>query len=524
MSEVDDEDEARELDAREPRAAVGPATFVRALLERGDRPRVALPLVRRPAPGGSPRVRWIADAVKKDAIEWLFRRGGWQRRLVAAGGRRRDGRVTDPGVWERLDVRFTALPLRLLVAAMESAQPGPPEVPPEVEAAAAAGTLATGDLLALHRAASALLADDRPAAAEAAEADARRLVAEAQKAARATHAWALRHDGTLALPGTPPPPELADRVRKNRPKGGRKFVQHGDDGLLIVDLPAADAVLALLGPRDRFAAPEEPRPATSTRGRRTPPAADRGTASLPVQGLGIDPLVERLERAVAALPRGGVPARDAGARRAALLRASPLTLAHRLEALGALTTGDDAAGLAPAVQRLAPLLRGDRALLATYLDRTLAKAWLEELDVRRRLPAPDARPRDQAAARGLLAWCHACVQQQQGARPDALRPVVRFFQAFLRRQGTRAPFVAGLRAQAQAWDRTSDRDAFLADAGRLFLGARRVIAAADQALSTPVVDRTEEEKLLLAEVQDGFRGPVADELEAIRRELVGELG
>ena len=34
---------------------------------------VALPLVREKVPGGSPRMRWIAEAVRKDALAWVLR-------------------------------------------------------------------------------------------------------------------------------------------------------------------------------------------------------------------------------------------------------------------------------------------------------------------------------------------------------------------------------------------------------------------------------------------------------------------
>lgn len=469
------------------RRVVGPAGFTRLLLTRGERGQVPLPLARRPAPGGAPRVRWMAEAVKRDALGWLFRAGGWRRRTVVVGGRRREGRLTDEGIAERLDLRFGPAALRLLVAAMED----PPL--PDVGAALGAGRggdLATGDLVAVHRVASAL--------------------------AREALAGGEREVGPAALAAP------LRQLRLALPACRRAWVVGADGAALATDEDApedpawAEAVRQAVGRR----ATDE-----TVAWRRLAP----GVLLRPLEGAGrlwvacaVEPRAQGLRAALdgarvgaalaalaAARGRGASPARVVEARRRALLLASPLSRALSAEALG------DEAG-AP----LAPLFAGDRAVLWSYLDQAVARAWLEEEADRRRAPAPDAQPRYAAAARGLAAFAAAATAAD---RPDALRPLLRFFLGHARRFGNRAPVVAALRERAQAFDRASERDAFLATVAGLFGACRLVAAQAERTLATPVIDRGEEEKVLLADWHDGFRG-VADECEAIRRELAGEIG
>jgi hypothetical protein len=235
----------------------------------------------------------------------------------------------------------------------------------------------------------------------------------------------------------------------------------------------------------------------------------------------------QVEAALGALVRAlgrGTPRAVLEVRRQELLRASPLTRAFSLEELGSPPsrerTGTDEALVAAAAAPLAPLVAGDRALLWTYLDRAVARAWLEEEADRRRAAAPEAMPRYAAAARGAAAFARAAIA---AGRPDALRPLVRFFHGHVLRFGNRAPVIEALRERARAFDRASEREAFLGTTSRLFGACRLVTATIEQTLNTPVIDRTEEEKVLLGDYHDGFK-QVAEEMEAIRRELAGEIG
>ncbi|MBX3472060.1 MAG: hypothetical protein KF878_34850 [Planctomycetes bacterium] len=463
------------------RRVVGPAGFTRLLLTRGERGQVPLPLARRPAPGGAPRLRWMAEAVKRDALGWLFRAGGWRRRTVVVGGRRREGRLTDEGIAERLDLRFGPAALRLLVAAMED--PPLPDV-----GAALGGDLATGDLVAVHRVASAL--------------------------AREALAGGEREVGPAALAAP------LRQLRLALPACRRAWVVGADGSALATDEDApedpawAEAVRQAVG---RRAADE------TVAWRRLAP----GVLLRPLEGAGrlwvacaVEPRAQGLRAArgrasARRWPRwrpraaGGLPARGSSRRGGGRSCRQPAPRALSAEALG------DEAG-AP----LGPLFAGDRAVLWSYLDQAVARAWLEEEADRRRAPAPDAQPRYAAAARGLAAFAAAATAAD---RPDALRPLLRFFLGHARRFGNRAPVVAALRERAQAFDRASERDAFLATVAGLFGACRLVAAQAERTLATPVIDRGEEEKVLLADWHDGFRG-VADECEAIRRELAGEIG
>jgi hypothetical protein len=411
---------------------VGPAGYVRGLLGAGERLPVSLPLKRRAAPGGAPRMRWIAEAVKKDALGWLVRSGGWRVRHVVAGGRRREARVWDPKVWGRLGVRFTAGPLRLLVAAMEAdgSLPQLGERTAEVVTAGLEGDdPATGDLLALHRAVSRL----RQAT--------RRGGRPGKRARRLRAAECPACGQTLKLRGGGPAPEQC---------------------------PACEAPIAL---EDLAGWGQAPKP--------NPALHD------------------------------------------ALLELSPLSLAFDPEAAGRLERhhDDPAAGEAAVAARLAPLFRGDRPALLSYLDDALARAWLEGEARRRELPAEAALESYRDVVRGLGGYARAASEH-----PDALRPLIAFFEGYVvRRFGGRAEVGADLRALAQGFDRASERETLLHAAGELFALGRRVDAACEDALAESYVDRTERQKVLLADYHRRFRD-VAPAVEAIRRELVGEIG
>jgi hypothetical protein len=489
---------------------VGPAGFLRGLLERGERRPVPLPLTRQPAPGGSPRLQWMAEAVRKDALGWLFRRGGWRKRLVVAGGRRREGRVSDAGIWERLDVRFSALPLQLAVAAAEDGALALPVVPAALEAAARAGTVPAGDVLALHRLVTSLIAASgvEGAARALPEGEARAAVDGLRKDLQCD-VWIVQRDGrqaAAALPATPA--DVAERLR------GLDLPALAGRGAQAMPAPASGGVATNLWVVEV--------PATTALAVARTPHEARRTANDPWHRAGVGERLARLGRLLAAAP-AAARARALEGRRRALVAASPLSLALHLEELGEQArdhaTGDAPDGLAPAITRLQPLLAGDRAILATYLDRTLWRAWLEEDALRRRLPAPEQRARWSAAGRGLEAWVCAC-----RTRPDGLRPVMGFLRAYLHQHGNRAPVVEALRLAARAFDRASERDAYLLAASRLFAAGRSVSAVAMRVLDTPIVERTEEEKVFLGEWHETFRGPLEGELEAIRRELAGEVG
>src|SRR5581483_9077283 len=108
-------------------------------------------------------------------------------------------------------------------------------------------------------------------------------------------------------------------------------------------------------------------------------------------------------------------------------------------------------------------------------------------------------------------------------RPDALRPLLRFFERYLVMFGQREAVAESFRTHSQTLVRASERARFLAQVARLFAVSRLIAAEAERILATPFVDRTEEEKVFVADVSD-FTRSVLPELEAIRRELAGEVG
>lgn len=476
------------------RRVVGPAGFTRLLLARGERGQVPLPLTRRRAPAGgpAPRVRWMAEAVKKDAIGWLFRQGGWQRRQVVAGGRRREGRLTDAGVFERLDVRFTQAPLRLLIAAMED--PAPLPALDRGLSSLLSGPLATGDLVAVHRVVTALVREATASAAREVPAEVMSAPLRQLRLALpgCRRAWVVGPGGVALATDedAPEDPAWAQAVQQ------AVTARAPDDAAGWARFASGVLLRAIEGAGRAWVA-------CSVEGR---PAGLRAA----LEGPAVTGALGQLGRALGR----GTPRAVVEARRRELVRVSPLTCALSLEELG---RGGDLDG---ATAVIAPLLAGDRAILWTYLDRAVARAWLDEETDRRRAPAAESQGRYAAAAVGASAFARAALAAD---RPDALRPLVRFFQGYVLRFGNRAPVVEALRERARAFDRASERDAFLATIAGLFAASRQVTAAIERTLGTPVVDRTEEEKVLLADWHEGFKS-VADEMEAIRRELAGEIG
>lgn len=410
----------------------GPAGFTRRLLGRTEKAAVSLPLKLRPAPGGAPRMVWIADAVKKDALGWLCRKGGWRHLQVVAGGRRREGRVWDARIFPSLGVRFTEAPLHLLVASMKTSVTYPrvgAKLREQVTRSTQGEDPPTGDLLALHRIVSSL------------------------RASAGRKGWRARHQGPRC-PTCEGPLELPEageeRKGAGRGRGRTKKPERRPSRCPHCDTPLK---------------------ASDFQARKTLPKA-------------------QLEQA--------------------LLQLSPLSLAFQPERLGQL---DDPAA------RLAPLFLGDRAVLFSYLDDVLSRAWIEEEQRRRRMPPEEAQASYAASVRGLEAYVLAAE-----GRPDALRPLIGFFEQYvIRRFGGRAPVTEALRRQAQVFNRASEREAFLRTAAGLFALGRRVSNAVENALAASFVDRSEAEKVLLAQYHERFRD-VGPEVEAIRRELAGEIG
>lgn len=506
--ELDDEGERFE---RPEERGVGPAGFARRLVRERRRSRVPPPLRRVPADEdpAERRMPWSAELLKRESVAFLVREGGWRKRQVVVGERRREGRVWDEGVWEKLQVSFGPSALLLLEAAMAADPEALPPVSPAL--AKTAQSLGSGDLFALHLVVEPLLASagsDRrgtgrhrdAAPARPREADALRAPLEGLlKALGAAGRWGavVRDEGAIVV-------QAGDAQYATTPDVARGVIERAgttphvwSEGgswvqrlrLIVRRWPAQGLALLVAVPQAR------------TR-------VDLEAATLR----------EALDALEGAIP-GARPSEDGAKekRRQALLRLSPLTLLFRPQELGALDpvgarTCDAARGA------LAPLFQGDRPALLTWLDETLARAWIREEELRQGLPPASVGAAWNAAGRGLLALAAAAE-----SRPDALRPLIRFYDDYLVRFGTRAPVVQAVQARAEALDRASDRDALRHSAALLFAPGRAITAAGERALSRAFVDRTEPERAFLVDYHEAWR-QIGPEVEAIRRELAGEVG
>ncbi|MCA8921564.1 MAG: hypothetical protein KDD82_07115 [Planctomycetes bacterium] len=493
-------------------APAGPAAFLEALVRTGRRLAVPQPVTRRAAPEdpARSRVRWQAEFLKRDAIGWLAAAGGWRVRQVVVGGRRQQGRIWDPRIWERLGVAFSAAPL-LLAERMAQTTLRAPELDDALAArlaASGAGEPKTGDLVALHRVCRGWLQSlEReglegimPWAQVAAEGDDDPLGARTERHARLLF---VRIDGarSLAVIDTNrTPPRVATSC-------GRAF----------------EWELALGAFRDA-AEPQGRRWQRALIGRRPVRRAGVGAGVhvyvlLPSRGTYTDPdqrevlqaLDELREVAVHEPQRRKLDPGSQGALRR-MLELSPLTLLSSPQSLGALSaTPEEAAA------RLRPLFAGDRATVVRYLDQHLARAWLAE-DAARRAGGEPPLEEYQAAGRGLQGFALAAAE-----RPDALSPLLEFYQRYLLRYGGREPVVGWFRERSRGFRQASARERFVLAGASLFTPVEQLLRHVERALGRAFVDRSEEEKVLLTDYHERFK-PIADELSAIRRELAGEVG
>ena len=493
-----------ELDELEPgreERLVGPAEFVRRLVRERRRARVAQPLLRVPADPdlAARRMTWAAELLKRESVAFLVRAGGWRRRLVVVGERRREGRVWEPGVWERLQVRFGPAPLLLLEAAMR--QPGAlPAAGPELQGLWREPTRGgTGDLLALHLIVDALLQDGAGGAEVRAgggrpDAQRRELQTAVEDLLRALGGpgrqvtLARADGGVLAAAGDPQlsPAANAGELLARAAEGAPHT---------WIDLGPWQRTLRLLARR------------WPAQGLGLLAVVGGTRRSLDLDGGGLRAALDALERRLPADEEA------AGAGERELLLVSPLTLLFRPGALGGLEPG-------PAREALTPLFVGDRPALLTWLDEALARAWLREETRRQALPPNRITAAWSAAGAGLDAVCSAAALAE---RPDALRPLVRFYDRFLVLHGTRVPVVQAVQSRAEALDRASDRETLRRAAASLFGPGRRITAAGERALGRAFVDRTEPERAFLVDYHETWR-QIGPEIEAIRRELAGEVG
>jgi len=490
--------------------SVGPTAFLASLVRDGRRRKVPQPVTRRAAPAdpAQSRVRWQAEFLKRDALDWLTRAGGWRELQVVAGGRRQRGRVWDPRIWEHLGFRFTAAPL-LLAERLAQTTVRAPELDAALAerlAASAGDDPATGDLIAVHRMCLGWLqslerqgiqgllpwdqtpSSDDPLAART-ERHARLLFVRIQGA---------RSLAVIDTNQTPPRVattcgrsydwDLAVRTFKDtaEPQGRRWQRQNvGRRPLRRATLGAGIQVYVLLPSRGTYTDPDQ---------REVLQALDelREVAAH-------EPAKRKLD-----------PGAQGALRR--LLELSPLTLLFSPQSLGSLSeTADEAA------DRLEPCFAGDRAALLRYLDRSLARAWLAEEAGRRSSKEPPLEAY-LAAGRGLEGYVLAAHQ-----RPDALVPLFEFYQRYLARHGGREPVVGWFRERSRAYRQASARERFLRAGATLFAPVEQIQRHVDRALGQSFVDRSEEERVLLGDYHERFKG-IADELRAIRRELAGEVG
>jgi hypothetical protein len=400
-----------ELETLDPQALVGPAEFVKRLLERGELAPVRGPLKRVKAKNAA-RIAFMKDAIVRGALHWLVRSGGWRMRHVVAGKRRREARLWGQGVYENLDLRYSAATLELVAAVAKCCQKPPSrELPGQ-------GPVMLGDVVIFHLTLDPFI-------------DSMRLPVE-------------------EAPKPPEPPKPASGVTRK---------------------PQAAAATPAPAPR--------------------PASNDR-----------------------AKLLEG----------RRAVLALSPLTALFRADEVlpeDKLATNEQTIlAIAQAAKLYTPLVQGDRAVLLTYLDDALAHRWIERESLRRSLSASSAAPGYLAFALALEGFASAA---RTAARPDALRPLLRFFERYLVRFGQREVELETFKKHSQMLVRASDRARFLATVARLFAVARVIATEAERVLATPFVDRTEEEKVFIADASE-FTRSILPELEAIRRELAGEVG
>ena len=471
---------------------IGPAAYVRGLFTSGRRGHVPLPLNRTRSPGGSDRIRDMAATIKKGSIEWLCREGGWRPMQVVTKGKRRTGRIWQREIWDRLGIRYSDTSLRLVQAMIEAGD-GLPDLDPsfvdQVSASFDQDDTPVGDLLAMHRLVEPLLSLPRQEPPDCCGP----LADLIQTIHRCTGAVLVARDGHLVSlsPDETATAELTEALRSKIGSvyGWTRIEPEGLNAPMWA-APIHEAELfvgVVLKKRTRRFDPE---------------------TSAVAQALDI--LRNRLNSA------DEVHTWEAAQRRRDLLRVSPLTQLFEIDEAALLE------GVLPKSEalekRFSFLRRGHAHVLLSYLDESLSRRWIQLEKARRGFTERKA-----AVYYAGAAVAYSAMIEVLSGRRTGLRPLVRYFSRFVSEFGTRDYAVARYTEQSKGYDRTSERTEFLRTVSLIFAAGTSLEAAAQKALETAFVDRPEEDRAYLSVYHDGYKH-VTTEIEAIRKELAGEIG
>lgn len=239
----------------------------------------------------------------------------------------------------------------------------------------------------------------------------------------------------------------------------------------------------------------------------------------------------------AAAPDADADAEATGDREAAvdaLLAASPLTALYRGDAFRAdYGDGHDdseawESAVVAARRRLAPLVAKERALVLTYLDDAVARAWLEAEPARRSAGLDEARMRYASLAATIWGLLAACVDAK---RLDAMRPAMRFFERYAVRFGRQQEIVPFFQTRAAELSQSHmGRQSYTRCVSLLFGAVGEINEEAEDVKGEPASLRTASQKAFIkAFGGDGdidARGldDLATDYEDVRAALADEIG
>lgn len=217
----------------------------------------------------------------------------------------------------------------------------------------------------------------------------------------------------------------------------------------------------------------------------------------------------------------------------AILRASPLTYLLHADSFQAEYVdegGRPGEGEAwererlAATERLAPLVTSDRATMFGFLDDMISRAWLDAEDTRRGMPVVESGIAYMALGCAFDGLVGAAVR---AGRPDALRPILRFFERYFVRHG-RGSTVAQTFVDKTAEVATQAAKQRYTFSVVVMFGSGSLVASLADGLPHPT-ERTAAQQVFLASLRDpGGMGSdedgVLEDLDEVDRALAALVG
>ena len=160
-------------------------------------------------------------------------------------------------------------------------------------------------------------------------------------------------------------------------------------------------------------------------------------------------------------------------------------------------------------------------ILLTYIDRSVARAWVRSELERTALSASESLPRYEQFGETLWAW----LEWARGEEAyDRLLVIGEYFRRCMAALGSRESLIRGVtnRVMVDLYS-ASDRERFQRSLGRVYKLGEELAGISQRVRSKPYLERSPRDHLFLSGYHDIYR-PVSDDVRAIGRQFSGEIG